>query len=708
MRVWYWYDNWAKNKSVTFTKNEVDSKTGMYTQEFTVPDDAVSIKIYINEGYAADADIWISDVSLIDTQNPDKELQGNWLEKWSGQGTPEIVDKDLEIFKPIDYSTKTLKITSTAEWAEYKGNYELIIGKTYEFSYYLRYESIEKDDIPSMRIMSGSTVLKSMMIENDDYDKFTIRFTVPENSPSISGDSTKAKITFCLNEAMHIGNQIWLHMISLVDAQDTEKTDLAEDKFQRWSGSGDKELFEFNKEEFLKKGSSSQTHYMLVVPEKKSGVEYGTTAEVKPNESYRLNMYYSDKAESAVKIYYKNQSDELKPVNVKVSKVKDLFFIYNFDFSVPSDAKTDKKGNTVIYVRLVSDKEKTVYYYKPLLTKKSDTDGENILRDPGIMHNFNKWDSYKSGTEESVFEMYNFNYSVFDSGKFVSPSAKTMVKAEAIYRMATFGVSPQLEIGKTYEFSMYCCSVRTSEFHIYYYDNNYNWKALMTDSETYSETELFKTYVFTVPDDALITSGTNKASVHLRFSAGAQGSVNYLYKATLVDAKNKNTNLINDPSISHSFDGWYVINYESPGFSANGAVNGLSLVALDMNTFIDDTSDRPYNDGEWVKKFGIKPYLLEMDESETNYSIIDDNTDFADVDPLNDGEFTENEQSDDGETKQNATKTIIKRRKKVFPAEEDYTWVYILCGAGAVLIAGGVTAFIIVKKKKYRIFRKRR
>ena len=328
----------------------------------------------------------------------------------------------------------------------------------------------------------------------------------------------------------------------------------------------------------------------------------------------------------------------------------------------------------------------------PLLTKKGDTDGKNLIRDPGLVHNFNKWNSYKIGTEEIVREMYNFNYSVFDSGKFVSPSAKTMIKAEAVYRMATFGVASQLEIGKTYEFSMYCCGVKTSEFHIYYYDNNYMWKALLTDSETYSETELFKTYVFTVPDDALKSNGTNKTAVHLRFSAGAQGSVNYLYKPTLVDINNKNQNLINDPSATHSFDGWYIINYESPGSSTGGAVRGLSLVALDMNTFVDDTSDRPYNDGEWVKKFGIKPYLLGIDESDSYDPMFDDNTGFAD-----------DEQSNNGESKQNVVKTIIKKRKKVFLPEEDYTWVYILCVAGAVLIAGGVTAFIIIKKKKHKV-----
>ena len=701
LRVWYWYDNWSKNKSVTYTKNEKDIKTGMYTQEFTVPDEAENIKIYINEGSADNADIYVSDFSLVDVANPGKELQGDWLEKWSGQGEAELIDRDLEIFKPIDYSTKTLKITTTAEWAEYRGSYELTIGKSYEFSYYFRYESIAADDIPSMRVMSGSTILKSMLIEDDNYNKFTLRFTVPENSAPLANDPTKTKITFCLNEAMNIGNQMWLHIISLVDVQDSDQTDLAEDKFQRWSGSGDKELSEFNKEEFLKKDNSSKAQYMLIISNNSSGVEYGTSATVKPNVNYRLNMYYSDKAESAVKVYYKNQSDEFKSVNTSVSQVENLFFIYNFDFTVPLDAKTDKDGNTEVYVRLVSNTDKTVYCYMPLLTRKGDTDGENLIRDPGLVHNFNKWNSYKIGTEEIVREMYNFNYSVFDSGKFVSPSAKTMIKAEAVYRMATFGVASQLEIGKTYEFSMYCCGVKTSEFHIYYYDNNYMWKALLTDSETYSETELFKTYVFTVPDDALKSNGTNKTTVHLRFSAGAQGSVNYLYKPTLVDINNKNQNLINDPSATHSFDGWYIINYESPGSSTGGAVRGLSLVALDMNTFVDDTSDRPYNDGEWVKKFGIKPYLLGIDESDSNDSMFDDT--YLDEEPLNNEELKQDEQTDGGESKQNVVTTVIKKRKKVFLPEEDYTWIYISCAAGAVLIAGGVTAFVIIKKKKNKV-----
>ena len=79
-------------------------------------------KIFVNEGYSAGASIWLYDVRFVDVENPDVNLQANWLTEWKGKDggadRAEIVDVDLTKFAAIDYTNKMLHLVSR-EWGEH-------------------------------------------------------------------------------------------------------------------------------------------------------------------------------------------------------------------------------------------------------------------------------------------------------------------------------------------------------------------------------------------------------------------------------------------------------------------------------------------------------------------------------------------------------------------------------------------------------------
>lgn len=296
---------------------------------------------------------------------------------------------------------------------------------------------------------------------------------------------------------------------------------------------------------------------------------------------------------------------------------------------------------------------------------------------------------------------------------------------ESSYNYGKFGQVIELEKGKTYVYSVkykYVLQKQVAPIALYYKDPSMTgasratlkWKTEVKDIDN-----SVLTYTLTVPDDAFLSS--NKTKMLIGLTLGEIGGINYFRNFSLYEESDPNkTNLFTNADFKQGLYGWihatgYTITPEMQKNLYEDTELALVILPVDEALFINDTNDRPWNDGDWYSKFGpddkVETEETEDDDSTQDDSITQDDT-FDNIGNVDDDIDTdvESEDNTDNEIIEKEENTTPKKQvQKVYATRKIYKPGAINVPATVALIAGivlGVAAcaggifFLVAKKRK--------
>ena len=285
--------------------------------------------------------------------------------------------------------------------------------------------------------------------------------------------------------------------------------------------------------------------------------------------------------------------------------------------------------------------------------------------------------------EEFDYENYNGEYMLY-------------CYDESSYNYGKFGQVIELEKGKTYVYSVqykYVLQKQVAPIALYYKDASMSGssrKVIKWDTEVKDLDNSTITYTFKVPNDAFLTN--NKTKVLIGLTLGEIGGINYFRNFSLYDQGDAaKTNMFTNADFKQGLYGWvhtsdYGTTPEKQKKIYKDTELALVILPLDKALFINDTNDRPWNDGKWYSKFGPD------DKAE----VIEDVADINDI-----GNTTDNtENTDEKASSDKQVKQILATRKIYKQGEINVPATIALVG-GIVLAAGAAAVgvyFIIIKK----------
>jgi len=284
---------------------------------------------------------------------------------------------------------------------------------------------------------------------------------------------------------------------------------------------------------------------------------------------------------------------------------------------------------------------------------------------------------------------------------------------ESSYNYGKFGQVIELEKGKTYVYSVkykYVLQKQVAPIALYYKDPSMSGASRATLKWKTEEKDIdnsIMTYTFTVPDDAFLSN--NKTKMLIGLTLGEIGGINYFRNFTLYEkSDSKKTNLFKNADFKQGLYGWihttgYALTPEMQKNIYEDTELALVILPVNESLFINDTNDRPWNDGKWYTKFGPDDKV----ETEEPQEDIYDNDNDIDYDTDISVDF---EEDTDEEVIEEEVTTSKKQVQKVYATRKIYkqgainipATVALIAGIalGATALAGGIFLLVIKKRKK--------